>query len=81
MSETDELLDEKLGTTYLSNYVTLGTSWTITATKTFNNSCRFESSIVGMSIVTGSSFTKSGADNTVVLLGAGGTKPISEFGS
>ncbi|KAA6311412.1 MAG: hypothetical protein EZS28_056132, partial [Streblomastix strix] len=33
-----------------------------------------------MSIVTGSSFIKSGADNTVVLLGAGGTKPIAEFG-
>ncbi|KAA6397573.1 MAG: hypothetical protein EZS28_006903 [Streblomastix strix] len=31
--------------------------------------------------VTGSSSFKSGADNTVVLLGAGGTKPISEFGS
>ncbi|KAA6360889.1 MAG: hypothetical protein EZS28_043584, partial [Streblomastix strix] len=29
--------------------------------------------------VTGSSFVKSGADDTVVLLGAGGTKPISEF--
>ncbi|KAA6375864.1 MAG: hypothetical protein EZS28_028610 [Streblomastix strix] len=27
-----------------------------------------------------SSFVKSGADDTVVLLGAGGTKPISEFG-
>ncbi|KAA6390833.1 MAG: hypothetical protein EZS28_013641 [Streblomastix strix] len=32
-----------------------------------------------MSTVTGSSFVKSGADDTVVLLGAGGTKPISEF--
>ncbi|KAA6367478.1 MAG: hypothetical protein EZS28_036995, partial [Streblomastix strix] len=32
-----------------------------------------------MSTVTGSSFVKYGADDTVVLLGAGGTKPISEF--
>ncbi|KAA6359621.1 MAG: hypothetical protein EZS28_044853 [Streblomastix strix] len=59
--------------------MTLGTSWTITANKTFNNACRFISSIDGMSTVTGSSFVKSGADDTVVLLGAGGTKPISEF--
>ncbi|KAA6363758.1 MAG: hypothetical protein EZS28_040715, partial [Streblomastix strix] len=60
--------------------MTLGTSQTITANKTLNNSCRFVSSIDGMSTVTGSSFIKSGADNTVVLLGAGGTKPIAEFG-
>ncbi|KAA6353866.1 MAG: hypothetical protein EZS28_050607, partial [Streblomastix strix] len=59
--------------------MTLGTSQTINANKTFNNACRFVSSIDGMSTVTGSSFVKSGADNTVVLLGAGGTKPISEF--
>ncbi|KAA6402023.1 MAG: hypothetical protein EZS28_002453 [Streblomastix strix] len=32
-----------------------------------------------MSTVTGSSFIKQGADNSVVLLGAGGTKPLSEF--
>ncbi|KAA6358650.1 MAG: hypothetical protein EZS28_045823, partial [Streblomastix strix] len=32
-----------------------------------------------MSTVTGSSFIKSGADNTAVLLGASGTKLISEF--
>ncbi|KAA6391366.1 MAG: hypothetical protein EZS28_013106 [Streblomastix strix] len=31
-----------------------------------------------MSIVTGSSFIKSGADKAVVLLGAGGAKPISD---
>ncbi|KAA6345366.1 MAG: hypothetical protein EZS28_052168, partial [Streblomastix strix] len=55
------------------------TSQTITANKTFNNACRFVSSIDGMSTVTGSSFVKSGADDTVVLLGASGTKPISEF--
>ncbi|KAA6378586.1 MAG: hypothetical protein EZS28_025889, partial [Streblomastix strix] len=52
---------------------------TITANKTFNNACRFISSIDGLSTVTGSSFVKSGADDTVVLLGSGGTKPISEF--
>ncbi|KAA6356654.1 MAG: hypothetical protein EZS28_047818, partial [Streblomastix strix] len=65
----------------LSGYMTLGTAQTITANKTFNNACRFVSSIDGMSSVTGSSFIKSGADSTVVLLGAGGTKPISEFTS
>ncbi|KAA6400545.1 MAG: hypothetical protein EZS28_003924 [Streblomastix strix] len=48
--------------------------------KTFNNACRFTSTIDGMSTITGSSFVKSGADNTVILLGAGGTKPIAEFG-
>ncbi|KAA6354684.1 MAG: hypothetical protein EZS28_049789, partial [Streblomastix strix] len=52
---------------------------TITANKTFNISCSFVSSIDGMSTVTGSSFIKYRADDTVVLLGAGGTKPISEF--
>ncbi|KAA6402984.1 MAG: hypothetical protein EZS28_001489 [Streblomastix strix] len=78
-TKTDEILDEKANTTDLSNYMTLGTSKTITANKTFNNACRFVSSIDGMSTVTGSSFVKSGADDTVVLLGAGGTKPISEF--
>ncbi|KAA6378485.1 MAG: hypothetical protein EZS28_025987, partial [Streblomastix strix] len=78
-TKTDELLGEKANTTDLSNYMTLGTSQTITANKTFNNACRFVSSIDGMSTVTGSSFVKSGADDTVVLLGAGGTKPISEF--
>ncbi|KAA6358609.1 MAG: hypothetical protein EZS28_045863, partial [Streblomastix strix] len=49
------------------------------ANKTFNKACRFISSIDGMSTVTGSSFVKSGADDTVGLLGAGGTKPLSEF--
>ncbi|KAA6396132.1 MAG: hypothetical protein EZS28_008343 [Streblomastix strix] len=33
-----------------------------------------------MSTVTGLSFIKSDADNTVVLFGDGGTKPIHEFG-
>ncbi|KAA6372980.1 MAG: hypothetical protein EZS28_031493, partial [Streblomastix strix] len=59
--------------------MTLGTSWKITANKTFNNACRFISSIDGMSFITGSSFVKSGADDSAILLGAGGTNPISEF--
>ncbi|KAA6383140.1 MAG: hypothetical protein EZS28_021334 [Streblomastix strix] len=66
----DELLGEKADTIELSNYMTLGTSQTINANKIFNNACRFVSSIDGMSTVTGSSFVKSGADDTVVLLGA-----------
>ncbi|KAA6375375.1 MAG: hypothetical protein EZS28_029099 [Streblomastix strix] len=78
-TKTDELLDEKADSTDLANYVTLCTAQTINANKTFNNACRFVSSIDGMSTVTGSSFVKSGADDTVVLLGAGGTKPLSEF--
>ncbi|KAA6379808.1 MAG: hypothetical protein EZS28_024667 [Streblomastix strix] len=78
-TKTDELLYEKANTTDLSNYMTFGTSQTITANKTFNNACRFISSIDGMSTITGSSFVKSGADDTIVLLGAGGTKPLSEF--
>ncbi|KAA6393570.1 MAG: hypothetical protein EZS28_010902 [Streblomastix strix] len=78
-TKTDELLGDKADAAELSNYMTLGTSQTINANKTFNNACRFVSSIDGMSTVTGSSFVKSGADNTVVLLGAGGTKSISEF--
>ncbi|KAA6378499.1 MAG: hypothetical protein EZS28_025976 [Streblomastix strix] len=32
-----------------------------------------------MPTVTGSSFIKFGADTTVILLGVGGTKPISKF--
>ncbi|KAA6356040.1 MAG: hypothetical protein EZS28_048432, partial [Streblomastix strix] len=32
-----------------------------------------------MATITGALFVKSGADDNVVLLGAGGTKPISEF--
>ncbi|KAA6372926.1 MAG: hypothetical protein EZS28_031547, partial [Streblomastix strix] len=63
-TKTDELLDEKAKTTDLSNYMTLSTSQTITANKTFNNACRFVSSIDGMSTVTGSSFVKYGADDT-----------------
>ncbi|KAA6370810.1 MAG: hypothetical protein EZS28_033663, partial [Streblomastix strix] len=79
-SETfnDQLLD-KADKTDLANYVTLDTAQSINANKTFNNACRFTSTIDGMSSITGQQFVKSGADNTVVLLGAGGTKPISEF--
>ncbi|KAA6380616.1 MAG: hypothetical protein EZS28_023858 [Streblomastix strix] len=68
-----------IGDVDLSGYMTLDTAYTITANKTFNNACRFVSSIVGMSSITSSSFIKSGADDTIVLLEAGGTKPISEF--
>ncbi|KAA6384072.1 MAG: hypothetical protein EZS28_020404 [Streblomastix strix] len=70
-TKTDELLSEKADATELSNYVTLGTSQTINANKTFNNTCRFTSTIDGMSTITKSSFTKSSSDDTVVLLGAG----------
>ncbi|KAA6367995.1 MAG: hypothetical protein EZS28_036479 [Streblomastix strix] len=80
-TETDQLISQiEVGVVDLSGYMTLGTSQTITANKTFNNACRFISSIDGMGTITGSQFVKSGADDTVVLLGAGGTKPISEFG-
>ncbi|KAA6388645.1 MAG: hypothetical protein EZS28_015828 [Streblomastix strix] len=79
-SETfnDQLLDNA-DKTDLDSYVTLDTAQSINANKTFNNSCRFTSTIDEMSTITGASFVKQGADNTVVLLGAGGTKPISEF--
>ncbi|KAA6375856.1 MAG: hypothetical protein EZS28_028615, partial [Streblomastix strix] len=58
----------------------IGTTLTINANKTFNNSCRFTNTIDGMSTITGASFVKSGADDIVVLPEAGGTIPISEFG-
>ncbi|KAA6384126.1 MAG: hypothetical protein EZS28_020348 [Streblomastix strix] len=78
--ETDQLISQiEVCDVDLSGYLTLGTSQTITANKTFNNACRFISSIDGMGTITGASFVKSSADDTVVLLGAGGTKPISEF--
>ncbi|KAA6362860.1 MAG: hypothetical protein EZS28_041613, partial [Streblomastix strix] len=78
-TKTDELLAVKAGAIQLSNYVTLGTSQTIIANKTFNNACGFVSTIDEMSTVTGLLFVKSGADDTVVLLGTGDTKPISQF--
>ncbi|KAA6375029.1 MAG: hypothetical protein EZS28_029443 [Streblomastix strix] len=79
--ETNSLLEDKADISALNNYVTLSTSQTKTANKTFNNACRFISSIDGMSTVNGSSFIKSDASDTIVLFGAGSTKPISEFGS
>ncbi|KAA6404175.1 MAG: hypothetical protein EZS28_000284 [Streblomastix strix] len=63
----------------LSGYMTLDTAQTITANKTFDNACRFKSSIDGMFSITRSSFVKSGSDDSIVLLGAGGSKPIFEF--
>ncbi|KAA6394453.1 MAG: hypothetical protein EZS28_010020 [Streblomastix strix] len=79
-TETDYLISQiEVGDVDLSGYMTLGTSQTITANKTFNNACRFVSSIDEMATITGTSFVKSDTDDTVVLLGAGGTKPISEF--
>ncbi|KAA6395863.1 MAG: hypothetical protein EZS28_008610 [Streblomastix strix] len=69
-TKTDELLGDKANSANLANYVTLGTLQTITANKTSRNSCRFVSTVDGMPTVTESSFVKSGADNTFVLLGA-----------
>ncbi|KAA6396551.1 MAG: hypothetical protein EZS28_007927 [Streblomastix strix] len=66
-TKTDELLDEKFGTADLANYETLGTSQTITANKTFNNSCQFVSAIYGMSTIIETSFIKSGANNTTFM--------------
>ncbi|KAA6402353.1 MAG: hypothetical protein EZS28_002116, partial [Streblomastix strix] len=64
-TETDYLISQiEVGDVDLSGYMTLGTSQTITANKTFNNACRFVSSIDGMGTITGSSFVKSGADDT-----------------
>ncbi|KAA6370305.1 MAG: hypothetical protein EZS28_034168, partial [Streblomastix strix] len=81
-TETDYLISQiEVGDVDLSGYMTLGTSQTITANKTINNACRFVSSIDGMATITGTSFVKSGADDTVVLLGAGGIKPLSELAS
>ncbi|KAA6380172.1 MAG: hypothetical protein EZS28_024303 [Streblomastix strix] len=81
-TETDYLISQiEVGDVDLSGYMTLDTSQTIIANKTFNNACRFVSSIDGMATITGTSFVKSGANDTVVLLGAGGTKPLSEFAS
>ncbi|KAA6387864.1 MAG: hypothetical protein EZS28_016609 [Streblomastix strix] len=79
-TETDYSISQiEVGDVDLSGYMTLDTSQTITANKTFKNVSRFVSSIDGMVTFTGSLFVKSGADDTVVLLGAGETKPISEF--
>ncbi|KAA6384407.1 MAG: hypothetical protein EZS28_020065, partial [Streblomastix strix] len=80
--ETDYLISLiKFCDVDLSGSTTLSTSQTITANKTFNNACRFVSSLDEMSLITGSLFIKSGADDSDILLGAGGTNPISEFSS
>ncbi|KAA6388984.1 MAG: hypothetical protein EZS28_015487 [Streblomastix strix] len=79
-TDIDQLISQiEVSDAYLSGYMTLDTVYTINANKTFNNVYRLVSSIDGMASITGSKFVKSGADDTVVLLGAGGTKPISEF--
>ncbi|KAA6403081.1 MAG: hypothetical protein EZS28_001392 [Streblomastix strix] len=79
-TKTNEQLSKNAETTALNDYITLDTSQTINANKTFKNISRFSSTIDGMSTITDVSFVNSGADNTVVLLGAGSTKSISEFG-
>ncbi|KAA6372230.1 MAG: hypothetical protein EZS28_032243, partial [Streblomastix strix] len=59
-TETDYLISQiEVEDVDLSGYMTLGTSQTITANKTFNNACRFVSSIDGMATITGSQFVKS----------------------
>ncbi|KAA6362864.1 MAG: hypothetical protein EZS28_041608, partial [Streblomastix strix] len=68
-TQDDALLLLKADKTQLADYVDLTSTQTITGQKQFNSN------------ITAASFTKSGADNTVVLLGAGGTKPLSEFSS
>ncbi|KAA6357918.1 MAG: hypothetical protein EZS28_046555, partial [Streblomastix strix] len=79
-TETDYLISQiEVGDVDFGGQMNLGTAQTINANMTFNNSCRFVSSIDGMATITGASFVKSGADDIVVLLDAGGTKPISEF--
>ncbi|KAA6378552.1 MAG: hypothetical protein EZS28_025920, partial [Streblomastix strix] len=79
-SETfnDQLLD-KADKTDLDSYVTLGTAQTINANKTFQNPCRFTSTIDGMSTITGQSFVKSGGTDQQLLLANGSTKPLSDF--
>ncbi|KAA6392029.1 MAG: hypothetical protein EZS28_012445 [Streblomastix strix] len=79
-TKTYELLVDKVDKTDPQSYVSLSIAQTINANKTFNSSCRFTSTIDGMSTITGASFVKSSTDNTIVLLGAGGTKSISGFG-
>ncbi|KAA6390649.1 MAG: hypothetical protein EZS28_013821 [Streblomastix strix] len=78
--DTDQHISQiEVGDIDLSSLMTLGSAQTINANKTFNNSCRFVSSIDGMATITGASFVKSGLDDNVVLLGAGCIKSISEF--
>ncbi|KAA6398715.1 MAG: hypothetical protein EZS28_005761 [Streblomastix strix] len=77
--KTDELFDEKAATADLSNFVTQRIAQTIKTNKNFQNSCRFISTIEKMANITGQSFIKAKAEDTVVLLGIDGTKHISEF--
>ncbi|KAA6397555.1 MAG: hypothetical protein EZS28_006924, partial [Streblomastix strix] len=59
-TETDYLIQQiEVGDVDLSGYMTLVTSQTITTNKTFNNACRFISSIDGMATITIASFVKS----------------------
>ncbi|KAA6359731.1 MAG: hypothetical protein EZS28_044743, partial [Streblomastix strix] len=75
-TETDQLISQiEAGDVDLSGYMTLGTASTINTNKTFNNACRFISSIDGMSQLSGSLFVKSGINDSIVLLGAGGINP------
>ncbi|KAA6366960.1 MAG: hypothetical protein EZS28_037513 [Streblomastix strix] len=62
--KADKLLGDKIKATDLDNYVTLGTTYTITANKSFNNSCRFASSIDGMSTIPGSGEETNGGTKT-----------------
>ncbi|KAA6398717.1 MAG: hypothetical protein EZS28_005755 [Streblomastix strix] len=81
-TETDYLISQiEAGDVDLSGYMTLGTAQTINANKTFNNAFKFLSSIDEMATITSTSFLKPGADDSVLLLGADGTKPLSEFAS
>ncbi|KAA6388055.1 MAG: hypothetical protein EZS28_016419 [Streblomastix strix] len=69
--ETDQFISQiEVGDVVLSGFMTLGTSQTKTANKSFNYACRFVSFTDGMATITGTQFVKSGADDTVVLLGA-----------
>ncbi|KAA6363915.1 MAG: hypothetical protein EZS28_040558, partial [Streblomastix strix] len=78
--ETDYLISQiQVGDVDLGGNITIGTAQTINANKTFNISCKFVCSIDGIATITGTSFVKSVANDIVVLLGASGTKPISEF--
>ncbi|KAA6399535.1 MAG: hypothetical protein EZS28_004937 [Streblomastix strix] len=80
--ETDQIISQiAVGDVDFSGYMILCTSLTITANKTFNNAYRFVSSIDVMATIISLQLVKSGADDSVVLLGAGGTKPLSEFTS
>ncbi|KAA6373420.1 MAG: hypothetical protein EZS28_031054 [Streblomastix strix] len=81
-TETDYLIPQiEIDDADLSGYMTLSIAQTINANKTFNNAFRFICSIDGMSSITESSFIKSDADDSIILFGASGTKPISEFSS